>query len=220
LRAGYTRIQDSSIRIGFLAAPVRADGVAVGDRLTGGLGNICGCSPRCDQPQCSRVNGGRLHKARVHVLQEDCFQRFVRRLPSRSRPRSIRVTAMTETVLPPFVVTAAAIRQLELMGGHARVDIQAGGCCGSTYVFTQEAGSESDTRYGCIGAELFVSDAARAVLTGATLDYSATVRPARFRVLRNPNTPERCPCNRSFGRDWPGKGQPGCAARRPMPWDA
>lgn len=127
---------------------------------------------------------------------------------------------MTETVFPPFVVTAAAIHQIEAMGGLARVDIQDGGCCGSTYVFTQDAGVESDTRYGCAGAELFVSDAAGDVLTGATLDYSAAIKPPRFRVVRNPNTPARCPCNRSFGHDWPGKGQPGCMARRPMPWNA
>lgn len=126
---------------------------------------------------------------------------------------------MAEIVFPPFIVTAAAIRQLELIGGHARVDIQNGGCCGNTYVFTQGPGNDSDTKYGCPGAELFVSDAARAVLVGATLDYSPTVKPARFRVLKNPNTPKRCPCNRSFGRDWPGKGQPACAARTPMPWE-
>ena len=127
---------------------------------------------------------------------------------------------MTETVFPPFTVTPAAIRQIEAMGGLARVEVREGGCCGNTYAFSQSAGIESDTRYGCPGAELFVSEAACAVLTGATLDYSAAIKPARFRVLSNPNTPKRCPCNRSFGRDWPGKGQPGCAARSPMPWDA
>jgi iron-sulfur cluster assembly accessory protein len=146
-------------------------------------------------------------------------QEFVRRGHPDHYTRSIRVTGMTETVLPPFAVTAAAIRQLEVMGGSARVDIRDGGCCGSTYVFTQDAGIESDTRSGCVGAELFVSDAARVVLTGATLDYSATIKPARFRVMRNPNTPTRCPCNRSFGRDWPGKAQPGCMAKSPMPWN-
>jgi len=126
---------------------------------------------------------------------------------------------MAETVFPPFPVTAAAIRQSELMGGHARVDIQDGGCCGNTYVFTRARGTDSDARYRCPGAELFVSEAARAVLAGATLDYSPTIKPARFRVLKNPNTPKRCPCNRSFGCDSPRKGQPGCASRTPMPWD-
>ena len=126
---------------------------------------------------------------------------------------------MAETVFPPFTVTAAAIRQLEVMGGRARVDIQDGGCCGQVYVFTQGPGDETDDRYGCSGAELFVSAAACAALTGATLDYSSSIKPPRFRVLKNPNTPRRCPCNRSFGRDWPGRGQPGCAARTPMPWE-
>jgi len=34
---------------------------------------------------------------------------------------------MSKTVFPPIIVTAAAIRQLELMGGRARVDVQDGG---------------------------------------------------------------------------------------------
>jgi hypothetical protein len=39
LRAGCTRIKVSYICFGFLTAPVRADGVAAGDRLTGAGGN-------------------------------------------------------------------------------------------------------------------------------------------------------------------------------------
>ena len=164
-----------------------------------------------------RVTAGRKPKRVVLTIAlvtiwRHCMQRMT---PSPTSA-SFRVSAMAETVFPPFTVTAAAIRQLELMGGRARVD---GGCCGNTYVFTRGPGSDSDAKYGCRGAELFVSDAAHAVLVGATLDYSPTVKPARFRVLKNPNTPKGCPCNRSFGRDWPGKGQPGCSARSPMPWD-
>jgi len=127
---------------------------------------------------------------------------------------------MNETILPPFAVTAAAIRQLEDLGGSARIDIEDGGCCGRTYVFSQDPKGIGDTRYGCPGAELFVSATAGAVLAGATLDYSDRIKPPRFRVIRNPNTPERCPCNRSFGRAWPGKGQPECRSRCSMPWDA
>ena len=37
LRAGYMRIQDSAICIGFPAAPERPEHVAVEDRLTGGM---------------------------------------------------------------------------------------------------------------------------------------------------------------------------------------
>lgn len=126
---------------------------------------------------------------------------------------------MTETIYPPFAVTAAAIRQLADLGS-ARVDVQAGGCCGRTYVFTLDPVEDGDARYGCPGAELVVSAAAGAVLAGATLDYSDRIKPPRFRVIRNPNTPERCPCNRSFGRAWPGTGQPECRSRCSMPWDA
>jgi iron-sulfur cluster assembly accessory protein len=124
-----------------------------------------------------------------------------------------------ETTYPPFVVTAAAVEQIEVVGGSMRVDVQQGGCCGSTYVFTAEPADRSDLSFGCPGAVLAVSRAALPVLTGAKLDYSGRVKPPRFRVIGNPNTPERCPCNRSFGEQWPGRGQPDCRATAPMPWN-
>ena len=122
------------------------------------------------------------------------------------------------TILPPFVVTPAAVRQIEALGGSVRVDIATGGCCGSTYVFTADPAARTDVAYGCPGAVLAVSPVALPVLTGARLDYSARIKPPRFRVIGNPNTPERCPCNRSFGEQWPGRGQPDCRANTPMPW--
>lgn len=124
-----------------------------------------------------------------------------------------------ETILPPFRVTPAAVAEIEAVGGAVRLDVADGGCCGSTYVFTPDPPGPSDARFGCPGAVLSVSEAALPLLTGARLDYSARIRPARFRVLANPNTPQRCPCNRSFGREWPGRGQPDCRAATPMPWD-
>lgn len=125
-----------------------------------------------------------------------------------------------ETVFPPFGVTAAAVEQIEAVGGTVRVDVEPGGCCGSTYVFSAGPAAVADVGFGCPGAVLAVSPAALPLLTGARLDYSGRVKPPRFRVLGNPNTPERCPCNRSFGAPWPGRGQPGCRAATPMPWDA
>jgi iron-sulfur cluster assembly accessory protein len=81
-----------------------------------------------------------------------------------------------------------------------RVDVEDGGCCGLTYVFTSDPPVASDHRFGCPGAILSVSQNVLPLLAGARLDYSPKVKPARFRVLGNPNTPQRCPCNRSFGR--------------------
>lgn len=124
-----------------------------------------------------------------------------------------------ETSFPPFGVSAAAVEQIEAVGGSVRVDIEAGGCCGSAYVFTAEPAAESDHAFGCPGAVLAVSRSALPVLTGARLDYSPRVKPPRFRVIGNPNTPKRCPCNRSFGEQWPGRGEPDCRATTPMPWD-
>lgn len=131
--------------------------------------------------------------------------------------------AQVSTVFPPFTVTTAAISMLSELGS-VRVDLEEGGCCGTTYVFHQVATDEtlaaSDSSYGCPGAWLVVSQAAEAVLAGATLDYSDRLRPPRFRVLRNPNTEQHCPCRRSFGQPWPGPRQPTCRAYQPMPWDS
>lgn len=124
-----------------------------------------------------------------------------------------------ETTWPPFAVTPAAVRQIEAVGGTVRVDVAAGGCCGLTYEFTPGPPAGDDHGFGCPGAVLSVSGTALPLLTGAKLDYSDRIKPPRFRVLGNPNTPERCPCNRSFGAEWPGRGQPDCRAAAPMPWD-
>ncbi|HEV2472776.1 MAG TPA: hypothetical protein VGS41_08940, partial [Chthonomonadales bacterium] len=56
-----------------------------------------------------------------------------------------------------------------------------------------------------------------ATMTGAKLDYGVALKPSRFRIPANPNTPLRCPCNRSFGAEWPGRGQPDCQSQLPMP---
>ncbi|WP_114906116.1 HesB/IscA family protein [Ornithinimicrobium murale] len=125
-----------------------------------------------------------------------------------------------QTCFPPFTVTQAAVQQIEALGGAVRVDVEDGGCSGTSYTFTQGVDQKiDDARYGCHGAWLVVGQRARSVLAGATLDYSARLRPPRFRVIKNPNTPEVCPCRRSFGEPWPGPGQPTCRSYRPMPWD-
>lgn len=133
---------------------------------------------------------------------------------------------MTEstTVLPPFTVTRAAIDAIEALGGAVRIDVESGGCCGTSYSFERvdgevEGAAAGGERYGCPGAWLIVSPAAAEVLPGATLDYGARLKPPRFRVPRNPNVADACPCRRSFGGPWPGPRQPTCRSYEPMPWD-
>lgn len=124
-----------------------------------------------------------------------------------------------DTALPPFTVTPAALRQLEILGGTVRVDLAPTGCCGLIYIWTTDLPTADDGVLGCTGAVLAVSAAAARALIGARVDYGARLHPPRFRVTGNPNTPMSCPCNRSFGRPWPGRGQPDCQATTPMPWD-
>lgn len=129
-------------------------------------------------------------------------------------------TSTDQALFPPFTVTRAAIEQLTALGGAVRIDIEDGGCCGTTYVFNQvDPESASGTAYGCPGAWLIVSDTAASVLSGATLDYSERVKPPRFRIIGNPNTEHVCACRRSYGQPWPGPGQPTCRSYQPMPWD-
>ena len=120
--------------------------------------------------------------------------------------------------LPPFRVTEAAIDEIVRAGGSVRFDLERGGCCGTAYRFSASGPLRDDALFGCRGAELAVGPAALAVVAGATLDYGARLSPPRYRVVRNPNTPVRCPCNRSFGSAWPGYRLPGCRASCPMPW--
>lgn len=125
--------------------------------------------------------------------------------------------------VPPFTVTRAAIDEITALGGALLLDLEEGGCCGTAYAFSlledPDAAPADTGRYGCEGAWLLISPRAAVVLEGATLDHRARSRPPRFAVLRNPNTPEVCPCRRSFGSAWPGRGQPGCRSYLPMPWD-
>lgn len=126
-------------------------------------------------------------------------------------------------MLPPFTVTRAAIDQIAALGGALLVDLEEGGCCGTAYAFSRPEDpatcAPSTRRYGCDGAWLLVSERAGSVLTGATIDHRGRARPPRFSVLRNPNTSEVCPCRRSFGSPWPGRGCPDCRSYLPMPWD-
>lgn len=87
-------------------------------------------------------------------------------------------------------------------------------------MFSLGPGGPLDVVYGCPGAGLVVSDRAAGLLPSATLDHGERIKPPRFRVIGNPHTPGTCPCNRSFGSEWPGKKQGDCRSRNVMPWDA
>lgn len=130
-----------------------------------------------------------------------------------------------ETRYPPFTVTPTAIQKIEDVGGSVRIDLVDGGCCGTAYDFrAHRVIRSSAARARGWSMQLLVSHAAMEILPGTKLDYSDRVRPPRFRVINNPNTPLRaplrCPCNRSFGSTWPGRCQPNCRAKTPMPWDS
>lgn len=126
-------------------------------------------------------------------------------------------------MFPPFQVTRAAIDEIERLGGALRIELEEGGCCGLTYTYaklpTDYTLAPGDQQYGCPGAWLIVGGRVAALLPGAKLDYSDRIKPPRFRVIGNPNTPEICACRRSFGQPWPGPRQPTCRSYLPMPWD-
>lgn len=112
---------------------------------------------------------------------------------------------------------------IETLGGAVEISLEDGGCCGTTYVFQQrdpaKEPEKGESWFGCDGARLIVRESVIDVVRGATIDFSARIRPPRFRVLSNPNTPDHCPCRRSFGATWPGPNQPACRSYLPMPWD-
>lgn len=176
-----------------------------------------------DSSRRRRVPSGR-RSSIVRTLSMTCAPKL---FPSRCDCRSVGVDlcAMsdTTTTLPPFQVSRAAIDQIELLGGAVRIDVEDGGCCGSAYAFTQLPAdytrADDEAQFGCPGAWLIVGARATTVMTGATLDYSDRLKPPRFRVINNPNTDQICSCRRSFGRPWPGPGQPQCRSYLPMPWD-
>lgn len=125
-----------------------------------------------------------------------------------------------ENCAVPLVLTAAARQKITDLGGALRVFLEDGGCCGTAYAFGAELPHPGDHVWTDGALTLACPAAARPLLGGAKLDYGARLKPPRFRVLANPNTPLRCACNRSFGRPFPGKVTPQCRAYRPMPWDA
>lgn len=81
--------------------------------------------------------------------------------------------------LPPFNVSQAATDQIQTVGGVVRVDITPGGCCGSTYLFSGELATPTDSLFGCEGAILAVTPNALAVLTGSRLQSFVRWRLAR-----------------------------------------
>lgn len=115
-----------------------------------------------------------------------------------------------------LTLTPTAHTEILSLGGELFISLEAGGCCGMAYQFALVGQGEVHLRLGEVS--LHLTAAAQAVLNGATLDYGSKLRPPRFRVLRNPNTPLRCACNRSFGSAFPGKKTPQCRAACPMPW--
>ncbi|MFZ5818040.1 MAG: HesB/IscA family protein [Bacillota bacterium] len=100
-----------------------------------------------------------------------------------------------------------------------RIELLPGGCCGTYYHFTVDQPRPTDLLIRESDACLLLVPAVYALVRGSRLDYDPHLKPPRFRLLRNPNTPERCACGRSFGQPYPGRATPQCQAYRPMDWD-
>jgi Fe-S cluster assembly iron-binding protein IscA len=112
-------------------------------------------------------------------------------------------------------LTSAAMTEIERLG-QVRFDLGTGGCCGIYYRFAVEEGRPGDVIVRVGMGVLSLSPEAAVVVAGSLLDWGANLKPPRFRVLRNSNTPVRCPCGRSFGLPYPGRPGPECRAYQPI----
>lgn len=101
-----------------------------------------------------------------------------------------------------------------------RIQLLPGGCSGTYYHFTISKVEENDIVFNFEqNIKVYLDSATSLLLQGSTIDYKQTLKPPRFRVLKNPNTPLKCPCGRSFGNPYPGKVTPDCKAYTRMVWD-
>lgn len=123
-------------------------------------------------------------------------------------------------------LTEAAVQRINHLMSHdgrplvgLRIQLHQGGCCGTSYHFVLDTPKPGDQVITHDPVRLLLAPDAAPVLTGAKLDYGPRLKPPRFRVLRNPNTPHRCACGRSFGSPYPGRSTPQCQAYLPMEWD-
>jgi iron-sulfur cluster assembly accessory protein len=114
-------------------------------------------------------------------------------------------------------LSPAAVNEIQRLG-TLRLDLAEGGCCGTYYHFSRERRRPGDLVTSVGAAELSLSPQAAPVVAGSVLDFGSTLKPPRFRLLRNPNAPLRCPCGRSFGQPYPGRPTARCQAYWPMPW--
>jgi iron-sulfur cluster assembly accessory protein len=124
-----------------------------------------------------------------------------------------------------LIVTAAARAEIQAlttasqdMARSLRIQLLPGGCCGTYYGFSIDEQQHDDLVEEHQGIHIFLTSAAAVILDGAKLDYGSRLKPPRFRILHNPNTPVKCPCRRSFGMPYSGKHSPYCKAYEPMPW--
>jgi iron-sulfur cluster assembly accessory protein len=114
-------------------------------------------------------------------------------------------------------LSPAAVSEIQRLG-MLRLDLAEGGCCGTYYQFSCECRRPGDLVLAVGAAELALSPQAAPIVAESVLDFGANLKPPRFRLLRNPNAPLRCPCGRSFGQPYPGRPTARCQAYWPMPW--
>lgn len=127
----------------------------------------------------------------------------------------MNLTVTARAVAKITELTRASGSQMEGL----RIDLRPGGCCGTFYHFSLDLPASGDLVWEVSTARIITTPAVAQLVQGARLDYGAGLKPPRFRILRNPNTPVKCPCGRSFGSPYPGKSTPFCQAYTPMCWD-
>eukprot|EP00884_Botryococcus_braunii_P022920 jgi/Botrbrau1/9311/Bobra.0111s0035.1 len=80
-----------------------------------------------------------------------------------------------------------------------RLEVEAGGCSGFSYVFRLDHNLHPDDRlFDYEGAKLVTDSVSFSLLRGATVDYVQELIKSTFEVVRNPNAEGGCGCGSSF----------------------
>lgn len=111
------------------------------------------------------------------------------------------------------------IARSRLQNVGLRIALRPGGCSGTSYHYSIDRSRPDDVVIGTGQCLVLLEPEVARMLEGAKLDYGPALKPPRFLLRQDPNTPTRCPCGRSFGSPFLGKPTPDCKAYVPMEWD-
>ena len=113
---------------------------------------------------------------------------------------------LTKKDADPITLTEIAAQKVaELIAAESveevlalRVAVKPGGCSGFNYdMFFDSEFAEDDVLRDFAGVKVVVDSQSAELLTGSTLDYSATLQGAGFHIT-NPNATRTCGCGNSF----------------------